>query len=81
MHHLNKAMPTEAELRFHRCCFTGHRPEKLNCPEDRVKAMIIPNQRLWKEHSAADGKDAARFNNFIELLNDTCETKKDWGWY
>ena len=22
-------MPTESELRLHRCCFTGHRPEKL----------------------------------------------------
>ena len=33
-------MPTEAELRLHRCCFTGHRPEKLNCPEDQVKAML-----------------------------------------
>ena len=33
-------MPTEAELRLHRCCFTGHRPEKLNCQEDKVKAML-----------------------------------------
>ena len=33
-------MPTEAELRLHRCCFTGHRPEKLNCPVDQVKAML-----------------------------------------
>ncbi len=33
-------MPNEAELRLHRCCFTGHRPEKLNCPEDQVKAML-----------------------------------------
>jgi len=22
-------MPSEEELRQHRCCFTGHRPEKL----------------------------------------------------
>ena len=33
-------MPNQAELRLHRCCFTGHRPEKLNCPEDQVKAML-----------------------------------------
>ena len=33
-------MPTEAELRLHRCCFTGHRPEKLNCPEEQVKALL-----------------------------------------
>ena len=27
------------------------------------------------------GKDAARFKNFKELLNDAYETKRDWGWY
>lgn len=27
----------EAELRLHRCCFTGHRPEKLNRPEAEIK--------------------------------------------
>ncbi len=27
---------TEKELRQHRCCFTGHRPEKLNRPENEV---------------------------------------------
>lgn len=27
---------TEAEKRMHRCCFTGHRPEKLNIPEKMV---------------------------------------------
>ena len=26
-------MATESELRLHRCCFTGHRPEKLSQPE------------------------------------------------
>lgn len=26
-------MPTESELRLHCCCFTGHRPHKLNHPE------------------------------------------------
>ncbi len=27
---------TEQELRQHRCCFTGHRPEKLKIAEDKV---------------------------------------------
>ena len=27
---------TEQELRQHRCCFTGHRPEKLKIAEDEV---------------------------------------------
>ncbi len=26
----------EEQLRLHRCCFTGHRPEKLQCPEDQI---------------------------------------------
>lgn len=29
-------MPTESELRLHCCCFTGHRPHKLNHPESVV---------------------------------------------
>ena len=28
---------SEQELRLHRCCFTGHRPEKLARPEEEVK--------------------------------------------
>ena len=31
---------TEAEKRLHRCCFTGHRPEKLTCPENIVKESL-----------------------------------------
>ena len=31
---------TEAELRLHRVCFTGHRPEKLHYPEKQVKALL-----------------------------------------
>lgn len=33
-------MPSEAELRLHRCCFTGHRPEKLNNSERAVKTAL-----------------------------------------
>ena len=31
---------TEQEKRQHRCCFTGHRPEKLSCPEKDVIAWL-----------------------------------------
>ena len=27
-------------LRHHRCCFTGHRPEKLGVSEARAKALL-----------------------------------------
>lgn len=30
-------MANETELRLHRCCFTGHRPEKLNRSEAEIK--------------------------------------------
>lgn len=30
-------MANEAELRLHRCCFTGHRPEKLHRSENEIK--------------------------------------------
>ena len=33
-------MPTETELRRHRCCFTGHRPHKLHQPEWVVVASL-----------------------------------------
>lgn len=29
-------MDSESELRLHRCCFTGHRPEKLHVPEAEI---------------------------------------------
>jgi len=31
---------TEEEKRLHRCCFSGHRPEKLNEPEAVIKAWL-----------------------------------------
>lgn len=30
----------ETELRKHRCCFTGHRPEKLTIPEERLSQLL-----------------------------------------
>ena len=33
-------MATEAEMRLHRCCFTGHRPEKLQRPEKEVRIEL-----------------------------------------
>ena len=33
-------MATEEEKRLHRCCFTGHRPEKLNAPEEEIKRWL-----------------------------------------
>lgn len=33
-------MRTEAEMRLHRCCFTGHRPEKLGRSEKEIKAEL-----------------------------------------
>lgn len=30
----------ETELRKHRCCFTGHRPEKLNIPEEQLTLLL-----------------------------------------
>ena len=31
---------SETELRKHRCCFTGHRPDKLKIPEERLAALL-----------------------------------------
>lgn len=44
-------MLSEAEKRKHRCCFTGHRPEKLAQSETEVKEWL----RLQIERAVADG--------------------------
>lgn len=33
-------MVNEAEMRLHRCCFTGHRPEKLKRPEKEIRVDL-----------------------------------------
>ena len=35
-----EAVQTEKEKRLRRCCFTGHRPEKLSLPEEEVIAWL-----------------------------------------
>ena len=47
---------TEQELRQHRCCFTGHRPEKLDKPEAEVIEGLKKEIRI----AIADG-----FQTFI----------------
>ena len=49
-------MATEAKKRKHRCCFTGHRPEKFQTPESVVMAALEKEIR----QAIADG-----FNVFI----------------
>ena len=49
-------MPSEEEKRLHRCCFSGHRPEKLNEPEEVVKQWL-------EEH--IDEAIAAGYTTFI----------------
>lgn len=41
----------EAALRLHRCCFTGHRPEKLQQTEPEVKRLLEDSIR----QAIADG--------------------------
>lgn len=42
---------TEAEKRLHRCCFTGHRPEKLQRPENEIFTELEREIR----HAILDG--------------------------
>lgn len=48
------------ELRNHRCCFTGHRPEKLAMPEAEIKAALEEKIRV----AIADG-----FQTFISGMS------------
>lgn len=36
---------TEAEKQLHRCCFTGHRPEKLRMSEKELAACLLKEIR------------------------------------
>ncbi len=47
---------TERELRRHRCCFAGHRPERLEMPESE----IISGLKKKSRQAIADG-----FQTFI----------------
>ena len=38
-------MRAKPELRKHRCCFTGHRPEKLELPEAQIKTALTEKIR------------------------------------
>lgn len=42
---------TEAEKRLHRCCFTGHRPEKMTVPEP----VVIEGLEKEIRQTIADG--------------------------
>lgn len=44
-------MSKETELRLHRCCFTGHRPHKLNAPEH----IVIQQLRQSILHAISEG--------------------------
>ncbi len=43
-------MATEEEKRLHRCCFSGHRPEKLDAPEEEVKQWL--SEQIYKAIAA-----------------------------
>jgi len=51
---------TEQELRQHRCCFTGHRPERLGMPESAVTSRLKEKVRT----AIADG-----FQTFISGMS------------
>lgn len=42
--------------RLHRCCFTGHRPEKLSNSEGEVKALL----EKAIDNTIADGYETSR---------------------
>lgn len=44
-------MPTESELKSHRCCFTGHRPHKLN----RTESVVVDSLERCIWQAIADG--------------------------
>lgn len=52
-------MINESEKRLHRVCFTGHRPEKLNQPEE----VIIEKLEMAIRQAIADGVNNPRLKS------------------
>ena len=48
---------SEAELRMHRCCFTGHRPDKMTLGEKEIKPM------LWNNVNKVDSKKRKNYTD------------------
>ena len=46
-----RRVPEEAEMRLHRCCFTGHRPEKLEETPEEVQGWL----ETQIDHAITDG--------------------------
>lgn len=54
----------EKELRKHRCCFTGHRPEKLKIPEEQLCVRL----GLEIDRAIEDG-----FTTFIAIFTNRAQ--------
>ena len=52
------------------CCFTGHRPEKLNVPEEIVIEKELPNlrSRIYNKLRTLESPKQL-FKVFIDLIN------------
>ena len=50
MNGTERASLSETEKRKHRCCFTGHRPEKLQCEESEARALLVVHIRSAYSH-------------------------------
>ena len=57
----------ENEKRLHRCCFTGHRPEKLSLSENEVKHLL---------EKAIDNVIADGYVTFIKGMAKLCLKRK-----
>ena len=48
---------TEQEKRLHRCCFTGHRPQKLRRSEMEIKGNAPPQKSITARASCCSDRD------------------------
>ena len=50
-------MPSEQEMRLHRCCFTGHRQEKLSGSPEEVKQWLS-DQIMYQKRVGGTSRNA-----------------------
>lgn len=65
------SLSSEEELRQHRCCFTGHRPEKLDQPERVIRAGL--------EREIRAAVDAMSYDELVRYTMDNDFSIEEWG--
>lgn len=58
---------SKQELRLHRCCFTGHRPNKMNLGQKAMDEAIASRYVTMQKKHTRKSNNLKKFNNIKHL--------------